>query len=129
MLRIDLRDDHRDIRCPAVCAVIGDDGSLGLRVFLLNSPDLILGHVDSAETEIHFRCYCLDIFDVFDNNALYCFGTGSLQLPPAVDAFTVCLTGAAGTGRYRCHFKPGMIVQQGNKPLSDHTGAAEDSYT
>ena len=40
MLRIDLRNDHRYIRSPAMRTVIGYHRSLGLRIGFLDRPDL-----------------------------------------------------------------------------------------
>ena len=53
MVRVDLRDYHGYIVGPPVGGVVGDDGALQSRVFLLQGPDLLFLHVHGAEAEIH----------------------------------------------------------------------------
>ena len=45
MFRIDLRYDHRHIRCPSVCTVVGYNRCLCLSVFFLDLFDLFFCHV------------------------------------------------------------------------------------
>ena len=64
MLRIDLRNHHRDIRCPAVCGVIGNNRCFCLCIGFLDLFDLVLCHIDSAEYKINLGCYMLHIVNV-----------------------------------------------------------------
>ena len=68
VVRIDLRNDHGNVGSPAMGAVVGDDGGLGLSVFFLNGLDLFLGHIDGAEAEIHLGGDGFDVFDIFDHD-------------------------------------------------------------
>ena len=129
VLRIDLRDDHGNIRCPAVRAVVGDYRSLCFGIFFLDGTDLVLLHIHGAEAEINFRCYCLHVLHIFDNDLPYGFRDRSIHLPSSGDTFFISLAGASGARRDRCYLKPGVIFQERDKPLADHTCSAEDANT
>ena len=49
MLRVNLRNYHRYVRCPAVRAVVRDNRCLCLCVCILDSFDLVLRHINSTE--------------------------------------------------------------------------------
>ena len=53
VLRVDLRDHHRNIRCPAVSAVVGYNRCLCLCVSFLDRTDLFFCHINGAEYEIN----------------------------------------------------------------------------
>ena len=70
----------------AVCAVVGDNGALGLGVGLLQCLDLLLLHVDGAENEIDFGCDLLNIGGIQHDHLLDALGHGvvmSQWLPTA----------------------------------------------
>ena len=67
MLWVDLRHYHRNIRSPAVSAVIGDNRSLSLCIRFLNSLNLILCHIHCAEYEIHAGSHCLHLIYIHHN--------------------------------------------------------------
>ena len=129
MFGIDLRNDHGDIRGPAVGAVVGNNGGLCLRVRFLDGADLLLGHVDRAEAEIHFRRDRVHILHVFDNDVPDRLGDRLIQFPSAFHRLGIGLARAAGTCRDGGHLEPGVIVQKGNESLSDHAGTAQDTYS
>ena len=126
VLRIDLRNDHGDILCPAVRAVVGDHGGLVLRVIFLDGADLVLGHIHRGEAEIHLCRDSSHLVDIDDLHALILFGHGDIQLPAAADRFLVSLAGASGAGGQDCDIKPGMVLENGQETLSHHSGCAQD---
>ena len=38
-----------------------------------NTMELSTGHVNSTEYKINSICHCFNVFNIFDNNILYCF--------------------------------------------------------
>ena len=110
-------------------AVVGNNGSLRLRVRFLDGADLILGHVNGAEAEIHFRRDRVHILHIFDNDVPDRLRNRLIQFPSAFDRLGIGLARAAGTCRDGGHLEPGVIVQQGNESLSDHAGTAQDTYS
>ena len=69
VLRVQFRDDHRDIFGVAMCAVVGDDGDVGFRVSLFESSRRVFGHVDSTEDEVDHLADLLDVvFGVHDDD-------------------------------------------------------------
>ena len=61
VLRIDLRNDHRDVRGPAMCAVIGYDRCLGLCIFFFDRADLVFCHINCRKYKIDRCRYLLDL--------------------------------------------------------------------
>ena len=49
--------------------------------------------------------------------------------PAAADGLAIGLSGRGSGCRQRDDLKPGMILQQKDKALSDHAGCADDAYT
>ena len=113
---------------PAVGAVIGHDGCLSLRVLFLDGLDLVLGHIDGAEAEIHLGCHIFHVLDILYDDIADRLGHGNLEFPASLYTLAVSLACTAGACRDGCHFKPGVILQEGNKSLSHHSRAAEDTY-
>ena len=61
MLRVHLRDYHRNIGSEAVSGVVGHYRYLMLCVFLFQRFYLVLFHINSAEDEIYLLSYLFDI--------------------------------------------------------------------
>ncbi len=125
VLRVDLRDDHRDIRGPAVCGVVGDDRRLGLCVLLLDRTDLILGHVYGGEDKVHILCNALHIRNVLHDDLCGRFRNGSVELPSSLYGLAVGLSCASSGGSDLRHLKPRMMLQDLDESLTDHAGAAK----
>ena len=124
MLRVDLRHDHRHIRGHAVGGVVGHHGTLRFGVGLLQRLDLVLFHVDRTEHKIYLRGNLLHVGGIQHDHLFDGLRHGTAHHPVAAHGLLVGFTGAAGTGRQRCHMEPRVIFQQRNKPLTDHTGGS-----
>ena len=124
MLRIDLRNHHGHIRCPSVGTVVGNHRRLGPGIVLFDLLNLFLSHIHSTEHKVNLFRNCFHLVYIHDNNILYCLRHRRRHLPSALHSFPVGSACGAGTGGNRGYFKPGMILQQRNEPLSHHTGSA-----
>ena len=127
MVGVDLRHDHRHIGSKAVCAVVGDNGALGLGVGLLQCLDLLLLHVDGAENEIDFGCDLLNIGGIQHDHLLDALGHGGRHEPAAADGLLVGFACAACAGCKGNQIEPRVIFQQRDKALTDHTGCTDDT--
>ena len=124
MIQIDLRNDHGNVRRPAVSTVIGDYRSLCLRIFFLNLPDLFLGHIHGGEDHIDPGGDRFHFIYIVKNHVLHSFRHGRIHLPSAADRFFVSLAfGSLTCGKY-FYLKIRMIGKQGDESLSDHTGCS-----
>ena len=129
MVGVDLRDDHGNIGSGTVSAVVGDHRALMASIGLFQSADLFLFHVDGAEHEIHQRNDLLDVFfRVVDRHFRHKRGHGSFHGPAAAHSFFVCFSRGPSAGCQRRHSKPGVIFQNGGKPLTHHAGASNDTH-
>ena len=89
MPRVDFRDDHRNVRGPAMGRIVGNDGRAGFCVRFFQRLNFILFHIDRAKNEIdlighfiHFRSVLHDdIFDGFRNRCRH--------FPPALHGFLI----------------------------------------
>ena len=127
VLGVDLRDDHGNIRGPAVGAVVGNDRRLCFGILFFNGTDRVLGHVNRAEAEIHLGGDRFDILDILYNDLPDGFGDGCIHLPSSLDTFFVGLACASRAGRDRSDLEPGVILQKGDESLADHSGSAKDT--
>ena len=110
MIGIDLRYNHRYVRCPAVRAVIGYYRSLCLCISLFNRFDFIFCHVHRTEYKINRFRYRFHFIDIMYNQILYTFRHRSRHLPTSANSFLICLSGRSWTCRNCHHFKPRMIL-------------------
>ena len=124
--RVDLRDDHRDVRRPAVGAVVGHHGRLGAGVVLLQPPELVRGHVDGAEQKVHAIGHARHVAHVPQHEVPRGIGHGSVEEPAALHGLRVGSTGALRAGGDGRRLKPRVRREQLNEPLTDHPGPAED---
>ena len=127
MLRVDLRNHHRHIRCPTVRAVIGNDRSFCLRILLLNLLNLFLCHVHCGKYEIDLCRNLLHFVDIHNHNLFHCFRHRCVHLPAVSDCLLISLAGTSRARCDRCHFKPRMILQQRNKSLTNHTCTTQNT--
>ena len=127
MLGIDLRNDHGDIRGPAVRAVIRHHGDLVLRVFVLDLTDLFFLHVDCAEHEVHVRGHGVNVADVTDRQIRNFFRNRNGHLPAAFHRLAVGLSRRARARSQAHELKPRMIRQQRHEALAHHTGRAQNT--
>ena len=128
MLRINLRNYHRHIRRPAVRAVVGNNRRLRLRILFLDLPDLLFRHIHRGKDEIYLSRHFRYFIDILDNDIPDRFRHRCGHLPSAAHSLLICFACRPGAGRDRRHLKPGMIFQQGDKPLSNHTCSAQNTY-
>ena len=124
---VDLGYDHRHVRGKAVRAVVGHDRALGLGVGLLQCLDLVLLHVDGAKDEIDLGGDLLHIGGVQHDHLFNALGHGGLHQPAAADGLLIGFASAACAGRKGNQIKPGVIFQQRNKALADHTGCTDNT--
>ena len=121
MLRIDLRNDHRYIRCPSMGTVVGNNRCLTFRIGFLNLLDLILGHINCTEYEIYILAHFFNFQYVSHNKLLHSLRHWCIHLPSVTNGIFIGLTCGTRTCSHSCYFKPWMILQQTDKTLSDHT--------
>ena len=127
VVSIDLRHDHRHIRGETVGAVVGHDRALGLGVGFFQRLDLVLLHVDGAEHEIDLGGDFFHVGGVQHDHLFNALGHGSLHQPAAADGFLIGFPCAACTGREGNQIKPGVVFQQRDKALADHTGCTDNT--
>ena len=127
MIQIDLRDDHRNVRRPAVRTVVGDNGRLCLRVIFFDLSDLILGHIDSGEDHVDLRRDFLYFIYIVEDHLPDKLRHVAVHLPSAADCLFVCLALRSLTGGKYLYLKIRMIGKQSDESLSDHTGCSQDT--
>ena len=128
MVGIDLGHHHGYIRGEAVGAVVGHHRALCLGVGLFQSLDLVLGHVDGAENEVHL---CGDLFhlgSVLHHHPLDALGHRGGHGPAAAHSLFIRFACAAARSSQDGPLEPGMVLQQRNKTLTHHTGCAYDTH-
>ena len=125
---VDLRNDHRNVRCPAVGGVVGDDGALELRVFFLQRLDFVFFHIDRAEDKVDHRRDLLRVrLRIHDNEIALGFRNILLHEPLARDGVLVGLARAMGACCKNDRLKPRMLRCQQHEPLPDHARCANDT--
>ncbi len=110
MLRVDLRNHHGYILCPAMSAVVGNHRHLRPGISLLNRPNLILAHIHGAEYHIHLSGNLLHLIDIHHHHILHRLRHRSIHLPTASHRLLIRLSGRTGTGRHCRHLKPRMLL-------------------
>ena len=108
-------------------AVVRDDRRFGLGVFFLDGADLFLGHIDRREDKINVRGDRLDLGDVAYRHAGHLLRHRHGHLPLVADRFRVGLAGASCARGDLFYLKPRMVLQNLDKPLTDHSGSAKYS--
>ena len=110
MFRVYFRHYHRNIRCPAVCAVIGNNRCLCLSIIFLDLFDLFFGHIYCGEYEIDFCCYFLYLIDIHDNDVFHCLRHWSIHFPTVTNRLFIGFSGTSRTCCNGCHLKPWVIL-------------------
>ena len=108
--------------------VVGHHRALCLGVGLFQSLDLVLGHVDGAEDEVHL---CGDLFhlgSVLHHHPLDALGHRGGHGPAAAHSLFIRFACAAARSSQDGQLEPGMVLQQRNKTLTHHTGCAYDTH-
>ena len=128
VVRIDFRDDHRDIRRPAMRAVVGHDRAFRLCIGLFQRFNFIFLHVDRAEDKVYHRS---DLFHVGggveDDHVFHGFRHGRAHGPAVSHSLLIGFAGGPAARSERFDVKPGMIFQERCKPLAYHAGCSDDS--
>ena len=124
--RVDFGDHHRDVAAPAVRGVVRDHGDLRLGVALLEGEDVGFRHVDRTEDEVDGVGDLFDLGGVEDGEVLHGFGDRGLHFPAARDGFLIGHSGGTGGRGRGGDFKIGMVFKEGQEPLTDHAGRADD---
>ncbi len=108
-------------------AVVGDNRSLRPGILFFDFPDLVLRHVDRGENEVHVLRNGLYVVDVTDHDILHILRNLSVQLPAAFYRFSVGLPCAAGARCDLSDLEPGMVLENLNEALADHSGSAQNT--
>ena len=128
MVRIELRDDHRDVFCEAVGAVVGNNWAFRFRIGLFQRADFILFHIDRAEDKIDFLCDRFNIGrSILDDHILHGFGHRLLHAPSCAHGVFISAARRTRAGRKDLHIKPRVVFQQRCKALADHSRCADDT--
>ena len=127
MLRVYLGYDHRHVRGPAVGAVVGDDGALGLGILLLKREDLLFLHIDGGEDKIDVFYHVRDVRGVLDDELLRALRHGVVKSPLGAHGLLIGFARAAGARRDGGQLEPRVVGYQRNVTLTDHAGASNDS--
>ena len=127
MLRIDFRDNHRYIRCPAMCTVIGNNRCFCLCVCIFNRTDFFFGHIYCAEYKIHAGSDLFHFIYIHYYKRFYCLRHWSFHFPSSAYGLFICFSGRTRACSNGCHFKPRVIFQERNKSLSYHTCCAKNT--
>ncbi len=119
MVGIDFRDHQGNVLLHAKGAGIGDDGAAGggkLGLQLAGNAGIERGEDDLGRARR---------FGGGNRHFGHGFGNRSLETPAR--GFRVIKSGGALGGGQPCHLEPGVVLQQLNKPLADHTGSAKNA--
>ena len=127
MLRIQFRNDHGDIRCAAMGAVVGYHRAFRLGISLFQRLDFCFGHVDGAKNKIHVFRHVLHLGSVPDNHILHGSRHGNIHGPTAAHRFLISFPCGTRTGGQHLHTKPRMVFEQGGKSLPYHACGAHNA--
>ena len=130
MVRVDFRNDHRNVGCAAVGAVVAHYRAFSLGICFLESLNLIFFHVDGAEHEVTERSDLLHILRCIVYNHVSHGGRhGSGHQPVVTHGLAVCFACGARAGRQGRNLEPRMVFEKGCETLTNHAGCADDAYT
>ena len=121
VLRVDFRNYHRNIRCPAVCTVVGNNRCLCLGILFLDCLDLFFRHINCGEYKVNSSCNFLYLVDIHNDQFLYCLRHRSIHFPSAAYSLLVGLACASRACCYSNHLKPRVILQKRNESLTNHS--------
>jgi len=124
---IDFRHYHRNIRCHAVCAVVGNHRAFCLGVSFFQRFDFVLFHVDCTEHKIHLCSNFFHLGSIQNHHLFDCFRHRCFHQPAAADSILIGLACGACRCSQSRKLKPGMIFQQGNKTLAHHASCTNNA--
>ena len=127
MVCIDFRHYHRNIRCHAVCAVVGNHRAFCLGVSFFQRFDFVLFHVDCTEHKIHLCSNFFHLGSIQNHHLFDCFRHRCFHQPAAADSILIGLACAAAGRGQRGQLEPRMIFQQRDKALTDHASRTDDT--
>lgn len=112
MLRVNLRNYHRYVRCPAVRAVVRDNRCLCLCVCILDSFDLVLRHINSTEYKINGRSNLFYFVYIVYDQLLNRFRHRCIHLPTVTNCLFVSLACTTWAGCHCHNLKPWMVLKK-----------------
>ena len=112
MFRVDLRDDHRHIRCKAVGRIVGDHRTLRPGIAFFQCTDLIFFHIHSTEYKVESFHHGLYIGGIVQYQLRCAGGDGGGHAPATIQSICIGFPGGPGRGRQLGHLKPWMFLQQ-----------------
>ena len=127
VLRVHLRNDHRDIRGPAVCRVVRDNRRLVLCIGILDCADFFLRHIDRREDKVHFTRHLLDLIHIVNDHLLVALRHRNVEFPAVADRLLIGLAGAPRARRQGRDLKPRVLLQNCQKTLPHHARCAENT--
>ena len=92
MIRVDLRYYHRNIRCPSVSRIVGDNRSFCLGISLLKNTDLILLHIYCRKYKIDVLYNFINLGNVLYDHALNGLGHRNIKLPSSLNRLLIGLS-------------------------------------
>ena len=112
-----------------MCRVVGNDRTFCLCIGLLQRTDFILFHINGTKYKVYLLGNGIDICRcVINLHRFHGFRDGRIHCPAAAYGFFIRFAGAA---RRSCQYlkrKPRVVFHQGDKPLSHHTGCADNTH-
>ena len=128
VLRIELRHDHRDVRCAAMGGIVGDDRAFELGIAFFKRLDFILLHVDRAEDKVDHRGDLFGVcLGVHDDNVFERLRHRVVHVPAGADGVLVGFAGAVAAGREDNGLEPRVVRREEREALADHAGRADDT--
>ena len=129
MLRVYLGDNHGNVGRPTVCGVVGNHRALMLCISLFQCLNFFLFHINGREHKVHLRCDFLNIVGRIHYDKFLCgFRHRRINFPSIAYCLFIGFSCTSGTGCHNLQFKPRVLVNQGDKTLSDHAGTANHTY-
>ena len=112
VLGVQFRHNHRNVGRPAMCAVVGYNGRLGLGIRLLDGADLVLLKVYSGKYKVTRCGNLLHLACVVDDQILDRLGHRGRHFPTITHGVLVALAGASGRSGNGHDLKPGVVFQK-----------------
>ena len=111
VVRVQLWNNHGNVRGYAVLFVVGDDRALQLGIALFQGQDVLGVHIDSTEHKVYERGHGFPVFfRVIDRKAGHLLWNRGGHGPAALHGLTVGLSRRRSAGRQGGDFKPGVSV-------------------
>ena len=121
VLRVNFRHNHRHVRCLTVSAVVRNNGALSFCISFFQCLNLVLRHIHSAKNKIDLRCNGCNIRSIQHHHVFCSLGHRRRHSPALSHSFFIDFSGGPRRSGNRRQLKPGVIFQQGYKPLANHS--------